>query len=152
MLYDMLSGECGFIDHASGYLSIKHQVVINSNETFKEKLTFDREDQSQGVVINRYHTDSGISNDLEFIDDMLKNKKKIMFSGAGASHQNGAAECNIKTVVTMAITLLVQAALRYPEDTFFTDICPMAMDYALWVNNWIPDMQSRLSNIEIWSR
>ena len=59
---DMFSGGCVFIDHASGYVSIKHQVAINSTEAFKAKLTFEREAQSQGVVIMGYHTDNGIFN------------------------------------------------------------------------------------------
>ena len=33
-----------------------------------------------------------------------------------------------------------------------TDLCSMAMDYAVWVYNRINAMQSRLSAIEIWSR
>ena len=44
---DMFSGGCVFIDHASGYVSIKHQVAINATETVKAKLTFEREAQSQ---------------------------------------------------------------------------------------------------------
>ena len=48
---DMFSGGCVFIDHASGYVSIKHQVDINATETVKSKLTFEREAQIQGVEI-----------------------------------------------------------------------------------------------------
>ena len=70
----------------------------------------------------------------------MKKQQKIRFSGAGASHQNGAAERAIKTVVPMAITMLIHAALRCPEDTFSTDLWPMAMDYAVWVYNRTPDM------------
>ena len=59
---DMFSGGCVFINHASGYVSIDHQVAINATETFKAKLTFEREAQSYGVVIKGYHTDNGIFN------------------------------------------------------------------------------------------
>ena len=38
---DMFSGGCVFIEHASGYVIIKHQVVINATKTVKEKLTFE---------------------------------------------------------------------------------------------------------------
>ena len=55
-------------------------------------------------------------------------------------------------VVTIVRTMLMHAALRCPEDTFYIDPWKMAMDYAVWVYNWIPDMQSGLSAIEIWSR
>ena len=129
--YDMFSGGCVFIDHASGYVSIKHQVAINATETVKAKLTFERESQSQGVVIKGYHTDNGIFDSSEFMEELLKKQQKIIFSGAGSSHQNGAAERAIKTVVTMARTMLMHAALRCPEDTFSTDLWPMAMDYAV---------------------
>ena len=59
---DMFSGGCVFIEYASGYVSIKHQVAINSTETFKAKITFEREVQSQGVMIKGYHTDIRIFN------------------------------------------------------------------------------------------
>ena len=58
----MFSGGCVFIYHASGCVSIKHQVDINATETVKAKLTFERESQIQGVVIKGYHTDNGIFN------------------------------------------------------------------------------------------
>ena len=43
---DMLSGECVFIEHARGYVSIKHQVAINATESVKANLEFEKEDQS----------------------------------------------------------------------------------------------------------
>ena len=43
---DMFSGGFFFVDHASGYVSLKHQVDINATETVKAKLTFEREAQS----------------------------------------------------------------------------------------------------------
>ena len=52
----------------------------------------------------------------------------------------------------MEITMLMHASLRYPDDTLSTDICPMDMDYDVWVYNLIPDIKSGLSDIEIWSR
>ena len=137
---DMFSGGCVFIDHASGYARIKHKLAINATETVKAKLTFEREAQSQGVVIKGYHTDNGIFNASEFMEELLKKQQKIRFSGAGASHQNGSAERAIKMVVTMASTMMMHTALRSPEDTLSTDIWSMAMDYAVWVYNWIPDI------------
>ena len=82
----------------------------------------------------------------------MKKQQKIRFSGSGASHQNGALGRAIKLVVTMANTMLMHAALRCLEDTLSADLWPMAMDYAVWVYNRIPDIQSGLAAIEIWSR
>ena len=85
------------------------------------------------------------------MEDLLKKQQKIRFSGAGASHQNLVEERGIKTVVTMARTMFMHAALICPEDKFTTDLWPTEMDYAVWVYNRIPDMQSGLSAIEICS-
>ena len=60
--YAVFSGGFVFIDHASVYVTIKHQVTINATENSKEKLSFEREYQIQGVVIKLYHTDNGIFN------------------------------------------------------------------------------------------
>ena len=147
----MFSGGCILIDHSSEYVIIKHQVDINATETVKAKLTFDRDDKSQGVVIKGYHTDNGIFNSSEFMEELLNNQQKIRFIGSGASHQNGAADCAIEMVVTMASTMLMHAALRCPEDTLSTDLWPMSMDYDVWVYNRTPDIQSGFSDIEIWS-
>ena len=64
---DMFSGGCVFIDHVSGYVSIKHQVAIKDTETVKSKLTFESEVQSQLVVIKGYHTDNAIFNSSDFM-------------------------------------------------------------------------------------
>ena len=69
-------------------MSIKHQVAIKATETVKAKLTFDREDKSQGVIINEYHTE--IFNTSKFMGKLLKKQQKLRFSASGASHQNGA--------------------------------------------------------------
>ena len=67
---DMFSGGCVFIDHASGYVRIKHQVAINATETVKARLTFEREAQSQGVVIKGYLTDNGIFYSSEYMEEL----------------------------------------------------------------------------------
>ena len=41
--------------HASDYMSVKHQVAIKATETVMAKLTFEREDTTQGLMINVYH-------------------------------------------------------------------------------------------------
>ena len=69
-------------------MSIKHQVAINATETVKAKVTFEREDKSQGVMINKYH--NYISNTSKFMEELLKKQQKLRFSAAGASHQIGA--------------------------------------------------------------
>ena len=52
-------------------------------------------------MIKIYNTNNGILNTSNFVEDTLKNQKKIRFNGAGASHQNGSTESTVKVVVTM---------------------------------------------------
>ena len=73
------------------------------------------------AAIKVYNTnDNGIFNTLEFMEEMFNKRQNMRFSGDGASHKNGAAERIIKTVVNMASTMLMHAALIYPKDTFST--------------------------------
>ena len=51
-------------------MSIKHKVAIHATETAKAKLTFEREDKSQGVMINEYHTEK--FNTSQFMEKLLK--------------------------------------------------------------------------------
>ena len=53
-------------------MSIKHQVDINATETVKAKLNFEGESHRQGVVIKGYHTDNGIFNASEFMEELLR--------------------------------------------------------------------------------
>ena len=86
------------------------------------------------------------------MEELLNQQQNIRFSGDCASHQNGAAESGIKTVVTMEKRILMHADIICPECTLSTDLWSMAMDYYVWIYNRIPDMQSGLSAIEIWLR
>ena len=72
-------------------------------------------------MINVYHTDNGIFNTSNFMEDLFKKQQKIRFSGASASHQNGASERAIKTVVNMASAILMQAWMICHKDTLFID-------------------------------
>ena len=82
----------------------------------------------------------------------MKYQKKIRFVGAGDSHKNWAAYHAIKTVVTMKRVIFMHAKIRCPGETLSADLCPMAMDYDVWIYNRIPYIQYSLSDIDIWSR
>ena len=55
----------------------------------------------------------------------MKKQKNIRFSGNGVSHQNGAAECNIKMIVTKERTTVMHAALIFIDDTLYNDLWTM---------------------------
>ena len=90
-----------FIDHASGYVRINYQVAINATETAKAKLNFDREAQSQKVVIKGYHTIMGSSMSHSFggcVEEAAKNKVWWVWHLTSkwvsrALHQDGSKHC-----------------------------------------------------------
>ena len=132
---DMFHGGCIFVDHASGYIDVRHQVTLNAADTVKAKLQFERDAFTQGVVVQAYHTDNGVFTSKEFMQQLLGSNQRIRMSGAGTGHQNGVAEQGIQTVVNMARTMLLHAALRSPEGVVTSDLWPMAMDHAVWLYN-----------------
>ena len=70
----------------------------------------------------------------------------MTFCGTGAHHQN-QAERAIQTVVRWARTLLVDAAIHWPDETNL-NLWPMAMDHAVWVWNHLPKQRVGLSPLE----
>ena len=84
---------------------------ITTTENVREKLTVEWAYKSQGVMINVYHTDNGIFNASNFMEELLKKQKKIISSGDSASYQNGAVKRAIKTVVTMESEIFMQAGM-----------------------------------------
>ena len=80
--------------------------------------------------------------------ELLKKQKKIRFIVDGASHQNGTSECAIKTLFNMYSTILIHTELIFPLEILSNNLCPMVMDYAVWIYNRIPDIHSVRSAID----
>ena len=86
------------------------------------------------------------------MDHIVKCNQQIRFSGVGAAHQNGVAERGIQTVVSMAHTMMIHAAMRSPQGSVSADLWPMAIDHAVWLYNRIPKRETGFSALELWSR
>jgi hypothetical protein len=98
-------------------------------------LFFERAAYKDGIVIQCYHTDNGVFTSKEFLQEFLNNKQTIRFSGSSAAHQSGDAERWIQTVVNMARTMMLHAAMRSLQGYVRTEHWPMAMDHAVWICN-----------------
>ena len=151
----MFHGGAIFVDHATGYIDIRHQVSLNAADTIKSKLMFEREGFNSGVVVQNYHTDNGVFTSTAFMEQLISAKQDIRFSGSGAAHQNGVAERSIQTVVNMARTMMLHAALHAP-DLVTAELWPMALDHAVWIYNRIPRFGTGKCDgatpLELWSR
>jgi hypothetical protein len=75
----------------------------------------------------------------------------IKHSGVGGHHHNGVARKSINNVVQLACTMVIHAALRWP-DINEKELWPMAMQHALHQHNHTPKISSDMSSEEVWSR
>jgi hypothetical protein len=141
-----------FVDNATGKIAVCHQVALSSSDTVKSKLFFEKAAYDDGIVIQRYHTDNGVLTSKESLQEFLDSEQTIRFSGSGAAHQNGVAKRSIQTVVNMARTMMLHAAMRSPQGYVRTEHWPMAIDHAVWIYNHLPRMDSGASPEELWTR
>ena len=139
-------------DHASGYISIHHQVTFSAADTIEAKLKLERDAARDGVIIQGYHSDHGVFDSQAFMKEIASSKQDLRFSAAGAAHSSGCSERAIQHITRMARTMMLHAALRSPPDTITADLWPMAMDYAVWIWNRIPRRDTGLSSLELWTR
>jgi hypothetical protein len=89
-LDEMYTGGCIFVDHASGFIFVKHQVSLNSHETLKAKESFERMCRNTGVTPQEYLADNSKTfTSAEFSVNLAYFKQVIRFAGVGAHPHNG---------------------------------------------------------------
>jgi hypothetical protein len=147
----MYTGGCIFVDHASGYIHVEHQVCLNSHETLVSKHRFEQAAYNQGVGVQEYHADNGIFAKGAFDEDLRHFRQHIKLAGVGAHHHNGVAERAISTIMAMARTMLLHHAIRWP-DTADMGMWPMAVDYATYIYNHVPNPDTGVAPIDVFTR
>ena len=148
---DRFCGSTVFCDAASGYLHVEHQVTLNASDTINAKTSFERHLAELGVNASGYHTDNGVFKSAAFTQELATNYQSIKFSGVGAKWQNGVAENAIKIVVSRARTMMIYAALMWPEIKDET-LWPLAVSHAVYLYNNTPNEVTGIAPIEIMSR
>ena len=143
---------CGslFVDHASGKIFNFPQFSTTSSETVRSAERLEALAEDEGFRIQKYHADNGIFAKSEFKEHCDRRKIKYNFSGVGAKHQNGIAERNIKTVAQYARANMLHLATHWPQQAN-ASFWPQAVDYAIWVFNRMPNMNSGITPNELWS-
>ena len=75
----------------------------------------------------------------------------IRFSAVGAKWQSGLAENAIIIVTNKARTMMIHAALHWPEIDDKA-MWPMAMTYAVHLYNHTPNMKTKIAPVEVFSQ
>ena len=100
-------GGCMFVDHATGYIHVEHQVGFPAVETICAKHAFESLAMLvYGVIIESYRTDSGRFKVPAFVQHICEHSQRIRFCGANAHHKNGVAEKAVQSVSNIAQALL----------------------------------------------
>ena len=133
----MYSGGCIFVDHATGDIHVEHLVNFTATETIAAKQRYEKRMFDMGVTVQAYQSDNGIFASKAFVNEIEQGLQNIKFSGVGAHHQNGIAERAIGTILTKVRTILIHAAIRWP-DAVDTSLWPMAVDYVVYQHNHMP--------------
>ena len=86
------SGGTIFVDHATGFVYLVHQVSFTAVETINAQVLFEQEMGRAGIRVKHYHSDNGIFKSEDFKASIEENGQELTLSGAYAHHQNGVAE------------------------------------------------------------
>ena len=140
-----------FCDAASGFVHVAHQIGRTANETVQATIEFERSASKVGVMVQAYHLDNGTYKSHEFLKEIMSKGQGIKMSSVSAHHQNGAAKNAIKIVVTKAQTMILHAALCWPNMTKKT-LWPLALSHAAYLYNCTPSQQTGITPIEVWSQ
>jgi Reverse transcriptase (RNA-dependent DNA polymerase) len=140
-----------FIDHASTFMYLRHQVSLTSGETLRSKKQFENYADQFGVKIQRYRADNVPFSSAAFLQNVKDNNQSIDFSGTGAHHQNGVAERSIQTVTRWARAMLLHAVIMWPDRADLS-LWPFAMEHAIYLWNNMPKQDSRTAPLEIFTR
>ena len=145
---DKYVGGTIYINEASEYVFVEHQVSLGVAERIRGKDKFERDAARHGITIKSYQCDNRVYRSQQFLDDLKEKHQVPMFSGVGAHHHNGVAKRGIRTISTTARTILLHALIHWPTVTTM-DLWPLAIDYAVYIWNRLPRTPSHLSPQEI---
>jgi hypothetical protein len=126
-----------FVDHASHFLHFTPHLSTGCKEALLAKHSFELQASHYNHTIKCYHTDNGVFSSKEFRDCCTLQKQCMKFCGVNAHHQNGIAECHIRSITEAARTMLIHAMISWP-DIITEQLWPYALRLAVHLHNNTP--------------
>jgi GAG-pre-integrase domain len=149
---EMYAGGCVFVDHFSGMIHVELQKNLNTHETLDAKNKFEAMALDYGVVPQTYLSDNGPAfASQEFAARMKQFEQISKFAGPSAHHHNGIAERSIRTVISIARTMMMHAAIHWPEVSD-PSLWPMAVKHAAYVYNRMPNVETGLCPYDLFTK
>ena len=141
------------VDHASGYVFLRHQQTLRAGDTVRSIREFEKEASRSGVHFKKFHADNFPFDSAEFkahLNDRPGQSIEQEFSGVGAHHQNGVVERAIQTVTYLARSMMLHQLLHWPA-AFDLKNWPTAMEQALFLYNHLPKERNGLAPVELFT-
>jgi hypothetical protein len=149
---DMYTGGCLFVDHCSTYVDCRFQTHLNTHQTLISKEEYELMCRDVGVIPQEYLTDNGSAFSSKDYTAKLREFSQIYrFAGVGAHHHNGIAERAIQTIMSVARTMMLHAAIHWPE-TADPALWPMAVQHAIFLWNHMPDPTTGMSPTDVFTK
>jgi len=103
-------------------------------------------------VVLEYLSDNGKSfTSQDFQRHLQSFHQTSRFAGVGAHHHNGVAERSIQTIMSIACTMMLHAALHWPE-VANAALWPLAVDHATTIFNLVPNPATGLSPHNVFTK
>ena len=145
-------GGCMFVDASTGYVHVEFQSHLSASETIQAVTEFESAARDHGIIIAEYTSDNGSAfTSAAFRSHLQQQGQVSRYSGAGSHHQNGKVERSIRTIMAMARTMLLHAAVHWPDMADPT-LWPLSVCHAVWLYNHLPNISTGLSPIDLWSK
>ena len=141
---DMYTGGAIYVDMATDLVHVEFQRHLNTHETLAATAEFERMCLDAGVIPQEYLSDTGSAfTSKEYMAHLHQFSQINRFAGVGAHHHNGVAERAIQTIMSIARTMMLHAAIHWP-DMADPSLWPMAVQHAMLLHNHVPSPSTGL--------
>ncbi len=126
-----------FVDRVSRLLHFTPHCSTGAKEAIFAKQQFELFGSTFIWQIKQYHADNGIFTSKAFCESCWINHQPIDFCGVDTHHQNGIAECHIRTIIEHARMIIIHAMIQWPE-IIHVSSWPYAKQLAIDIHNNTP--------------
>ena len=134
----MYTGGAIYVNMATNLVHVEFQRHLNTHKTLAATAEFERMCLNAGIIPQEYLSDNGSAfTSKEYMAHLRQFSQISRFAGVGAHHHNGVAERAIQTIMSIARTMMLHAAIHWP-DMADPSLWPMAVQHAVFLHNHVP--------------
>ena len=131
-----------FVDQCSGCGCVHLQKSSSADETLEAKAAFEQKAQEAGITVRHCHADNGVFAANAWRASCFDAGQGLSFAGANVHHQNGKAECHIRSLQELARMALSHAHQCWPS-AITANLWPHPLSMANASLNATPSLQDK---------